>query len=364
MKKIYVVILYLFASLSPVGANDSVASLSGRNIILEKSSTIRMRKEFLHLTPEKVSVDYIFLNDGSSDIETTVAFPHETQEDNPYATRDFSAPQFNDFKVLLEGQNPKVQIKAVATYQNKDITKELEALKVPTDRFPEKLSENLLKTFIQKGWFKKSDPELQNEEKYTYTIKRTHYWTQNFIKQVPHKSHHEYSAILGGDSSCNAGQLTLGGSQPLPEVCCSCALQGRHYTYILTTGNNWKNGIEEFELLIEGASIILVKMNGLSDFDLNSYQFQKKNFKPTDELHIEYLTSKTKMPIGVPKSLILKKSIDGPANCRSNPQGKNVIELPDQAEVAIRERKNQWYRIEYGSHDCWTHRKNLRFTNF
>jgi len=53
--------------------------------------------------------------------------------------------------------------------------------------------------------------------------------------------------------------------------------------------------------------------------------------------------------------------IDGPANCRDAPDGKTLISIPNNEIVRVGERKSDWIQIHYGSTDCWTHKKNLRF---
>src|SRR5436190_1796215 len=117
MKKLSLIVLSL--CISRLEANDSVASLSGRGLILEKSASIRMKKEFLHITPKMVKVDYVYLNDGPTDIETTVAFPHEEQRENPYSPGDYSQPHFNDFKVVVNGKTIQPQLKVIVKYKHK-----------------------------------------------------------------------------------------------------------------------------------------------------------------------------------------------------------------------------------------------------
>ena len=63
----------LALSAAPALANDSVAELGTGGLILSRSDAVAMQSEDLFISPEKVTVDYVFHN--NTDKDAIVAFP-------------------------------------------------------------------------------------------------------------------------------------------------------------------------------------------------------------------------------------------------------------------------------------------------
>jgi hypothetical protein len=55
-----------------------------------------------------------------------------------------------------------------------------------------------------------------------------------------------------------------------------------------------------------------------------------------------------------------KAFIDGPANIRDKPKGKNTATLDDLMEVLILNQENDWYEILYANVRGWTYKDNLK----
>jgi hypothetical protein len=341
-------------------ANDSIATTAGPGLRLEKTDRIAMKKELLRVSPKKVQVEYVFLNESKDDLETVVAFPLPPYWNIYHVSAGGGENQFPDFEVSMNGAPVKFQTKSEVRFEGKDITEELKKLKMPIDRFL-KFSEipaAILEELKKRGWY--SDQHPDGDMNAVYTIQKTHFWNQRFPVGKKVESKHSYTPELGGNSigAVSFGEiwkpfLELDQGQEQP------ALAANHFEYILSTGSNWKSGIEDFQLQVDGASVILVEIDGQVDFDLGSYRFKKKGFKPKKELRIEYLGIGGKAVL--PDTLRLTKEIDGPANCRDSPTGKVLRSLPDRERVRVKTREGEWYRIQSKSTSCWTHRKNLRF---
>src|SRR5215471_10940361 len=63
------------AGVSPSRANDSSVELAVGGLIFTKSSEVSIESEDLTITPESVTVRYVFLNQSASPVTLTVAFP-------------------------------------------------------------------------------------------------------------------------------------------------------------------------------------------------------------------------------------------------------------------------------------------------
>jgi hypothetical protein len=314
-----------------------------------------MKKELLRISPKKVQVEYVFLNESKEDLETIVAFPLPPFVDYERESNFGGEYQFPDFQVSVDGKPVKYQDRYEFRYEGKNITEDLKKLKVPVDRFPDfsMIPASTFEELKARGWVSHNEDSGSHA---TYTIQTTHFWNQRFPSGKKVESKHSYTPALG---SSVGGVIYNELWKPFLEEANSCELAAYHFEYILSTGSNWKSGIEDFQLQVDGASVILVEIDGQVDFDLGSYRFKKKGFKPKKELLIEYLGIGGK-PV-LPDTLRLTKEIDGPANCRDSPTGKVLRSLPDRERVRVKAREGKWYRIEVKSTSCWTHRKNLRF---
>ena len=67
--------LALLALTSPALANDSVAGFALGALELRQTDSIRMVSEVLVLSPQEVSVDYVFRNTTAAPVSAIVAFP-------------------------------------------------------------------------------------------------------------------------------------------------------------------------------------------------------------------------------------------------------------------------------------------------
>ncbi len=79
----YVLTAALALSATPVFANDSIAELGTGGLILSRSDAIAMESEDLYISPEKVTVDYVFRNNTDKDVDAIVAFPMPDIEGDP-----------------------------------------------------------------------------------------------------------------------------------------------------------------------------------------------------------------------------------------------------------------------------------------
>ncbi|TIU61050.1 MAG: DUF4424 domain-containing protein, partial [Mesorhizobium sp.] len=79
----YVLTAALALLAMPAFANDSIAELGTGGLILSRSDAVAMESEDLYISPEKVTVDYVFRNNTDKDVDAIVAFPMPDIEGDP-----------------------------------------------------------------------------------------------------------------------------------------------------------------------------------------------------------------------------------------------------------------------------------------
>ncbi|TIV08374.1 MAG: DUF4424 domain-containing protein, partial [Mesorhizobium sp.] len=119
---------------APALANDSVAELGTGGLILSRSDAVAMQSEDLFISPEKVTVDYVFRNNTDKDVSSIVAFPMPDIEGDPNempALPEAQSDNFLGFEVAIDGVDAKPQLEQRAFALGIDITADLKAQSVP-----------------------------------------------------------------------------------------------------------------------------------------------------------------------------------------------------------------------------------------
>lgn len=367
--KILIILLFLCSN---AFSNDAVSSQTMKGIVLSKTDAIALRKEKLLLTPTEIIVDYIFENTTSKAQTLLVSFPLPPLI-NAYDDCGGRVSRFDSFSVTVDGANVSYQTECRAFNESIEVTEDLKKVGLPICEFKDQLDRNkffdrnkIAKDALAEMIKKNLIYEEGNEcGVFPFEIHRKHYWTQNFPPMQKIHVQHKYEPELGVTSVCtlynNWNSIIpnfpdpRGGDPESPFLYCA-----KYLKYIITSANTWKNGIEDFEMIATGANLILGEVDGERDADVNQLKFTKKNFSPKKEILIEFVQSPGPDSL-LPKEIPFISSVDGPANCREKPKGKIVSSIPDLAKVNIRERKEDWYRVEFNGKECWTIRNNLRF---
>jgi hypothetical protein len=340
-------------SVVPAGADDSAASVALGGIQFEHEPRISMEKERLTISQSRVTVEYEFLNESDQDITTEVAFPIPTYE----ASHAYPTYAFDDFKLWIDGKEVKYLVEARALLGKRDVSAILKRrnIDIPTlghslgakddcspdiDRLPRKVGEQLIKAGLFDGSYDAGGcgglPLWKAQKRY--------YWKQTFPAHKILRVRHEYTPGFGfepldpdlfdeqsrtrliadlkrsGDPTGLDESIDL-----LRSACVSPAVQrdifsranasrraypdGGAYVdaswvdFILTTANNWKTPIKEFELSIERGPI---RDHGWYSEDWNHasvcwdgpvkrmgpdhYEASARDFVPQKELRVLFLT--------------------------------------------------------------------------
>jgi hypothetical protein len=267
-------------------SNDSAASTAAGGIRLLKENRISIAKERLTIAEERITVEYVFVNETDQAVSTEVAFPvppYRLMMDDPGAPRSF-----DDFRIWVEGKELNYQTEVKANSKGSDCSAALRRfgidigsfghIKPPPDLISAdfaRLSSPQQKELADAGLFA-PDP--------AWTVEKTYHWPMVFAAHGTVHVRHEYAPVHGfgavpvealdpvrrnrleAEERRNSG--TTRAFDPYAKIDAACidpaeqkklaqvpTEDGHLFVmwidYILTTANNWKTPIREFELLVE-----------------------------------------------------------------------------------------------------------------
>ncbi|MFZ1682390.1 MAG: DUF4424 family protein, partial [Rhizobiaceae bacterium] len=124
----------LVAIAAPAMANDSVGEIGAGGIVLGRSNEIELKQEDLYISPDLVTVDYVFHNHADRDIETLVAFPMpaiSTFPDSDISVPERASDNFLGFSVVHAGKPIVPALEQRVEAAGVDVTAELAAAGVP-----------------------------------------------------------------------------------------------------------------------------------------------------------------------------------------------------------------------------------------
>jgi hypothetical protein len=117
-------------------SNDSTAEMGAGGLTMVRNWDVRMEKENLYISPEKVSVDYVFRNTAKIPKEFLVAFPMPDLEPDAYIESDIGIPNTNSdnllgFSLTIDGAavEPKIDMRALS--YGVDVTEAIKTAGLP-----------------------------------------------------------------------------------------------------------------------------------------------------------------------------------------------------------------------------------------
>lgn len=295
-------------------ANDGIGSVSAGGILFGKTDAVAMKKEVLSVSAELIKVEYEFLNESAKDVEETIFFPLPE-----YAAGYHGSPTYygqpQQFTVDVDGKRKDYQTTFVAKLDAKDVTARLRQLGLsdaqiayfpshtPFDKKVAPLTAAQSKIMIGEGLL----AQLYDEEWVpAWTVKVIYLWQQKFPAGKVVRVRHQYAPFV----AAGPGASYLGDGNAFEKKYCGdkafyktwnrlAAKQGESgfvnavwVSYILTTGNTWKNGIEDFTLnLIKGKSDELVSLcfpGTFTKINPTTLQVKLRNFHPQQDLDVYF----------------------------------------------------------------------------
>jgi len=272
--------------------NDTLVRAVGGGIVPIKSSNIRMVKERLEISTQRVKVNYVFLSDAGEDATETLAFPMPEYPAVFGISGSDTVRPLEDFATRVEGSPVASRRVRLAKLGERDITAELRSLGLSEQEIfggsgacrygPSAAGSQEFKCHYTPAQKRKLEQLCDGcSGSPGWKISETLYWTQTFPARKPLHVAHEYAAKAGAYFHSRvdawsvrdelAADRELAGNACIDEGVLASAARvatkglvkstdPRDYTsvdiniqsveYVLGTGKNWKGPIEDFELVI------------------------------------------------------------------------------------------------------------------
>ncbi|KQV44931.1 hypothetical protein ASD07_20565 [Duganella sp. Root336D2] len=289
-------------------ANDGIAAVGVGGIVFGKTDAIAMKKEVLNISHNLISVDYEFLNESASDVEETIVFPLPPY---PAAQQDSDTyyGQPDGFSIRVDGKPVSFQSRMVARLPDgKDVTAQLRKLGFSNKEiayspsFGAKSGRAAAFTGQQAKQMTKLGLLDKDNGEPTWKVEVNYVWSQKFPANKVVRVHHDYRPFVAG------GPGESGMHEDFAKVYCTdksylnarAKVEARNngyvnthnVSYILTTGNTWKRGIEDFTLNIVKRKpdelISLCFPGTFKKIDARTYQVRLLNFQPTQDLEVHF----------------------------------------------------------------------------
>ncbi|MFB2682437.1 DUF4424 domain-containing protein [Shewanella mangrovisoli] len=285
-------------------ANDSSFGDANGSITLKYQPHISMDKESLFISETEVRVDYVFTNTSSQELIVPIAFPMPPMF---FGSADHSS--IDNFTLKVNGKTQPTQHRLVAQLADKtDITAELKQFGWGIDE---------VAYFVESGEVPKGKPALPKEwldedQQIAFTLSDYFVWEQTFPAGQSVSISHSYTPSLSTGIPDTANSII----NTYTELACldESAKQGirkrnlivkqdgedveygvewSHLSYILVTANNWQGAIKDFKLTLKKSQptdLISLCFDGeLKKIDPLTFEFQQKQFTPTQDLSILFI---------------------------------------------------------------------------
>lgn len=325
MKRLLAALLLLGSSGAAL-ANDSTAELGAGGLILARTDAVTMEKEVLSISPELVSVDYVFRNVTDKDVSTIVAFPMPEIVGNPYsfpAVPKDPDDNFLGFSVTIDGAAVTPQLEQRAFAMGVDVTKDLEAQGVPL--YPNgdkvlaalaKLPPDVVDAWVDRGMIIPEEYDDGSGMKKVlspfWAMRSTYWWRATFPANKAVAVSHRYTPSVGGSAGLNfitEGKLAGSGyDEYVKKYCFDKAFEDTvlksaaanpdgfpdfyetRLSYILTTGGNWATGaIGDFTLKVDkGDETALVSFcgEGVRKTGPTTFEMTARDYYPEHDVDI------------------------------------------------------------------------------
>ncbi|WP_291691967.1 DUF4424 domain-containing protein [Bradyrhizobium sp.] len=314
----------MLTAMTPVRANDSAAELSIGGLKFVRTNAVAMESEDLHISLDRVTVRYQFVNTARKPVTLTVAFPLpdiDLSEVENVALPSADPVNFVDFETRIDGAPAEFRIDQRAMVGDRDVSALLTQLKLPLLPIGSReirvaeLPETTRTQLTDQGLLMPAGTNEKGRQQYAVAwIARTSAVRQQTFP--PHHSvvvEHRYKPSVGTSPDTILREAfrsnrSLGSEveRYRKEYCVSdaflseldkraasagrdAAIGERRINYVLKTGANWAGPIDSFKLSIDpGAKDRLVSFcpGALKPTAPNALEYTATDFKPETDLKI------------------------------------------------------------------------------
>jgi hypothetical protein len=311
-------------------ANDTITEITPQGLKFRTENNISIEREDLYISLNKIEVSYEFRNNSDRDITAEIAFPIPPYWGLAVANIAFGhyPLSFDDFEVEANGKrvDRKKEVHAYTKGEApRDITDILRNMNISIEDFAGfgsssfPVGRNAIKDLSMKN---KSEllklGAIDSDDVPCWVVDMKFHWTQTFPANSVVRIRHRYTPYFGGDGdyfqrwqgnaegeinpemvkeSCLDGKTKLSlEKKALTKVNETGKMGHLNYlwvSYILTTGNNWKGPIKEFNLTLEkpeGSILSLCFDDKIVKTSSTRFETHIDNFVPKRDLKVYFIT--------------------------------------------------------------------------
>lgn len=310
-------ILLAAATATPAAANDSQAEIGIGGVVLTRSDDIRMDREELSISRERVKVDYVFTNTSARDIDTVVAFPLPDVENGPIT----AAPDYVKdlgFRTTVDGVPLDYELRQSARFQGRDVTARLSGLGLPVMPVAEVFDAAVNQLPPDQRKALERDKLIEEAGTDGKQALWSAFWTtstsvtrrQVFPAARSIAVSHSYKPFAGGsvggrfdaayrrdpdflamrakfcidDDFLTAMDRRMAAAKKTGEL-----YSEQWISYVLTSGANWKGPIRDFRMVIDkGKPTALVSFcgTGVKKIDATRFEVVYRDFVPMRDVSV------------------------------------------------------------------------------
>lgn len=273
------VVVAALAPLQPARANDSMAGMALGGLQFIRSDDVAMVEQFLHITPDRVYVRYVFRNESDSTVDALVAFPLPAlgyPDDFDYVWVPFEeSANYVGFRTMIDGNEIEPNVDSRALLLGIDVTERLRALDVSPVPFGYQAVEAIAALPAATRAALREDLLIDAYNQPLWRLETSFWRRQSFAPGVEVVVEHEYSPIRGGSASSPVGNMPPAESGDWADharerYCIERSLEEPMYRrtrtgpddlyltfatsevgYLLMPGGNWRGPIGRFRLIVE-----------------------------------------------------------------------------------------------------------------
>jgi hypothetical protein len=316
----------LLAGVPPLAwANDSTAELSIGGLTFTRNADVSMESEELTITPEFVTVRYVFLNRSDKPVNVTVAFPLpdiDLAEADNFAIPSTDPVNFVAFQTKIDGKPVNFSINQRALFGEKDISARIKGAGLPIlpvgaeQNKVAELSGEVKQKLIDDGLLipAGTSPAGQPLHGPSWTVRTSIVRQQTFPPAKPVTVEHRYRTSMGVSFDtvlrkslrenpamaeevkryraeyCVMDDLLRG----IDRIAGSAEgnvqkLRERRISYVLKTGANWAGPIKDFRVVIDKGQpdrLVSFCLDNVKKISATAFEVRKKDFTPERDLKI------------------------------------------------------------------------------
>lgn len=309
----------------PAFANDSTAELSVGGLTFTRNADISMESEELTITPDFVTVRYVFLNQGQKPANVTVAFPLpdiDLSDADNYAIPTDDPVNFVGFQTKIDGKPIAFSINQRAFLSEKDVSARIKTAGLPIlpvgsqQKSISELGKDVKDRLIEDGLLIPAGTDAAGQPLHGagWTVKTSVVRQQTFPPGKAVVVEHRYRTSMGVSFDTVLRKSLRENAAMAPEVkryrteyCVPDELlrgidriaggtegnvqklRERRITYVLKTGANWAGPIKDFKVVIDKGlpdRLVSFCLDNVKKISPTAFEIRKKDFTPERDLKI------------------------------------------------------------------------------